>query len=63
VTFFTTGGHPDYHMITDEAQYVDFDKLVSVSRFIAGVAESVANREARLVVDKPKPDPHGTCKQ
>ncbi len=63
VTFFTTGGHPDYHMLTDEAQYVDFDKLVSVSRFIAAVAESVANRDARLVVDKPKPDPNGTCKQ
>ncbi len=63
VTFFTTGGHPDYHMLTDEAQYIDFDKLVGVSRFIAGVAESVANRDARLVVDKPKPDPNGACKQ
>jgi len=63
VTFFTTGGHPDYHMLTDEAQYVDFDKLVSVSRFIGSVAEAVANRDARPVVDKPRPDPHGTCKQ
>ena len=63
VTFFTTGTHPDYHMLTDEAQYVDFDKLVSVSRFIAGVAEAVANRDARLVLDKPRPDPHGACKQ
>jgi hypothetical protein len=63
VTFFTTGGHADYHMLTDEAQYVDYDKLVSVSRFIAGVAESVANRGTRVVVDKPKPDPNGTCKQ
>jgi hypothetical protein len=63
VTFFTTGGHADYHMVTDEAQYVDFDKLVQVSRFIGGVAEAVANRDARLVVDKPKPDPNGTCKQ
>jgi hypothetical protein len=50
-------------MLTDEAQYVDYDKLVSVSRFIAGVAESVANRGTRVVVDKPKPDPNGTCKQ
>ena len=63
VTFFTTGGHADYHMVTDEAQYVDFDKLVQVSRFIGGVAEAVANRDARPVVDKPKPDPNGTCKQ
>jgi hypothetical protein len=63
VTFFTTGGHADYHMLTDEAQYIDYDKLVSVSRFIAGVAENVANRGTRVVVDKPKPDPNGTCKQ
>jgi hypothetical protein len=63
VTFFTTGGHPDYHMLTDEAQYIDYDKLVQVSRFIAGVADAVANRDTRLTVDKPKPDPYGSCKQ
>jgi hypothetical protein len=63
VTFFTTGGHADYHMVTDEAQYVDFDKLVGVSRFIAAVADEIGNRDARPVVDKPKPDPYGTCKQ
>jgi hypothetical protein len=63
VTFFTTGGHADYHMLTDEAQYVDFDKLVRVSRFIGSVAEAVANRDARPVVDKPKPDPYGRCQQ
>jgi hypothetical protein len=63
VTFFTTGGHADYHMITDEPQYVDFDKLVRVSRFIGSVAEAVANRDARPVVDKPKPDPYGRCQQ
>jgi len=63
VTFFTTGGHADYHMITDEPQYVDFDKLVRVSRFIGSVAEAVANRDARPVVDKPRPDPYGRCQQ
>lgn len=63
VTFFTTGGHADYHMLTDEAQYVDFDKLVRVSRFIGSVAEALANRDARPAVDKPKPDPYGRCKQ
>jgi hypothetical protein len=63
VTFFTTGGHSDYHMLTDEPQYIEFDKMVRVTQLIASVAEGVANRPARLVVDKPKPDPHGQCQQ
>ncbi|HEX6749814.1 MAG TPA: M28 family peptidase [Longimicrobium sp.] len=63
ITFFTTGGHQDYHMLTDEPEYIDYDKLVQVSRFVADVAEHIANRPDRLVVDKPKPDPHGDCSQ
>jgi hypothetical protein len=63
VTFFTTGGHSDYHMVTDEPQYIEFDKMVRVTRLMASVAEAIANRDARLVVDKPKPDPHGECQQ
>ncbi|HEX6373836.1 MAG TPA: M28 family peptidase [Longimicrobium sp.] len=63
VTFFTTGGHSDYHMLTDEPQYVEYDKLVRIARFIGAVAENVANRDARLVVDKPRPDPRAPCQQ
>lgn len=63
VTFFTTGGHSDYHMLTDEPQYIEYDKMARVTQFIASVAETVANRPERLVVDKPKPDPHGECQQ
>jgi hypothetical protein len=63
VTFFTTGLHADYHQVTDEAEYIDFDRLASVSRFVADIAAAVANRADRLVVDHPKPDPHGQCQQ
>jgi len=63
VTFFTTGGHSDYHMVTDEPQYVDYEKLASVSRLIADIARGVGDRPERLVVDKPKPDPNGECRQ
>lgn len=63
VAFFTTGGHRDYHQVTDEAQYVDFEQLGRVTRFILAVATDVANLDHRPVVDKPKPDPYGTCKQ
>jgi hypothetical protein len=63
VTFFTTGGHSDYHQLTDEPQYIDYDKLARVSQFIAAVAESIGNRDARLVVDKPVPGPDAPCQQ
>jgi hypothetical protein len=63
VVFFSTGGHRDYHMPTDEPQYIDYDKLARVTMFIGEVGKAVANLDQRLVVDKPKPDPAGECKQ
>jgi len=63
VTFFTTGGHSDYHELTDEAQYIDYPHYAKVTSFIAAVALEVANRTAPPKVDHPKPDPHGACRQ
>jgi hypothetical protein len=63
IAFFTTGSHPDYHQLTDEAQYIDYDKMARVTRFIAGVGLKVADLDHRIGVDKPKPDPEGVCKQ
>jgi hypothetical protein len=63
VTFLTTGGHRDYHMKTDEAQYIDYDKYTRVTQFIHDIAERVANLDHKLVIDKPKPDPNAPCKQ
>jgi hypothetical protein len=63
VVFMSTGGHVDYHMPTDEPQYLDYDKLRDVTQFIHDVAVEIANRPARLVVDQRKPDPHGDCVQ
>jgi hypothetical protein len=63
VTFFSTGGHRDYHMLTDEVQYIDFDKLGRVSRLIHDVGLSVANLAQRPALDGPKPDPNGQCRQ
>ncbi len=31
IVFFSTGGHRDYHQVTDEAQYLDYDKFVKVT--------------------------------
>ena len=63
IAFFTTGGHRDYHQVTDEPQYIDYDKLSSVAQFVYDVAVRTANLDHRVVVDKPKPDPHGNCVQ
>ncbi|MCU0621110.1 MAG: M28 family peptidase [Gemmatimonadales bacterium] len=63
ITFFTTGLHQDYHMVTDEVQYIDFPKMARISTFVADVALRLANNAKRPVVDKPKPDPQGACSQ
>jgi len=63
VTFFTTGVHQDYHMLTDEPEFIDYPKMARISTFVADVALHLANAPARPVVDKPKPDPKGGCRQ
>ncbi len=63
VTFVTTGLHGDYHQVTDEPQYIDYPHYANITQFIADVLAEVANRPAKLVVDKPKPDPNGACRQ
>ena len=63
IAFFSTGGHRDYHQLTDEPQYIDYDQLARVANLVHDVAARVANLDHRLVVDKHKPDPHGQCVQ
>ncbi|HEU4952935.1 MAG TPA: M28 family peptidase [Gemmatimonadales bacterium] len=63
IAFFTTGSHQDYHQLTDEPQYIDYEKMARVTSLIADVAMTVADLDHRVVVDKPKPDPEGVCKQ
>jgi hypothetical protein len=63
IVFFSTGGHRDYHQVTDEAEYIDYDQLARVATLVRDVAIRAANLDHRLVVDKKKPDPHGQCVQ
>jgi len=63
IIFFTTGGHADYHQVTDEPQYIDYDRMARVANYIADLATQVGNLPQRPVVDKAKPDPHGQCVQ
>ena len=63
IVFVSTGGHADYHMVTDEPQYVDYDRLTRVSQYVADLAGRLGALPNRPVVDKPKPDPKGQCVQ
>jgi hypothetical protein len=63
VTFFTTGGHLDYHQLTDETEYIDYEKLAKVAGLVEDVARRVGDLDHRLAVDKPRPDPEGKCRQ
>jgi hypothetical protein len=63
IVFFTTGGHADYHQVTDEPQYIDYRHMATIARLVHDAAVSVGNLGHRVVVDKPKPDPRGFCQQ
>jgi hypothetical protein len=63
IAFFSTGGHRDYHQVTDEVQYLDFEKFARVTSFVGDLARRVADLDHRVVVDRPKPDPQAPCKQ
>jgi peptidase M28-like protein len=63
VTFFTTGGHADYHQVTDEPQYIDFQRMAQVATLVRDAAIRIGDLDHRVVVDKPKPDPKGRCVQ
>ena len=63
MVFFTTGGHADYHQVTDEPQYLDYGRMAQVATLVLDSAIRVANLDHRVVVDNPKPDPKGRCVQ
>jgi hypothetical protein len=63
VAFFSTGGHADYHQVTDEPQYLDYGKLARVTRFVGALAQRLADLDQRPVVDGPVTGPDAPCVQ
>ncbi len=63
VVFFTTGGHADYHQVTDEPQYIQYRHMAKIGNYFFALAETLANLDHKVVVDQPKPDPFGRCRQ
>jgi hypothetical protein len=60
---FSRGEHMDYHQITDESQYIDYDALARVANFVKDAAIDLATRPTRPKLDKPKTDPAAPCRQ
>lgn len=63
VAFFWTGLHGDYHQVTDEVRFIDFEHMAKITQFVRAVVGSVADLDHRLPLDKPKLDPTARCVQ
>jgi hypothetical protein len=65
IVFFTTGGHADYHQVTDEPQYIQYPHMQRVAQLIFDSALEVANLDHRVKVDGPVPAtlPATSCQQ
>ena len=63
IAYMSRGYHQDYHQVTDESQYIDFEGLANVAGFVHDVAIAVADRKDRVRVDKPRPNPLAPCRQ
>jgi hypothetical protein len=64
VIFFTTGGHADYHQVTDEPEYIQYQHMARVDKLVFDIAARVANLDHRVAVDKARQDsPFGRCRQ
>ena len=55
VIFFFDGVHEDYHRPGDTADKIDYQKMEKVTRTIYMTLWEIANRPARVKVDKPLP--------
>src|SRR4029078_7850245 len=52
-----------FHWVSDEPQYIAYDRMTHIGRFIRDYTADVANLDHRPLVDEPKPEPNGLCRQ
>jgi hypothetical protein len=55
VAYMSTGYALDYHQLTDEPQYADYDHMARVGNFVHDVALAVADRRSRPVISGDDP--------
>jgi hypothetical protein len=42
---------------------IDYQRMERIGKLIYGLADRIGNLDHRVVVDKPKPNPRGSCQQ
>lgn len=60
VTYFSTGYAQDYHQLTDEPRYVDYEHSARLGRFIHDVMLAIAERRDRPAITGSDPS-YPTC--
>jgi hypothetical protein len=55
VTYYSTGYYEDYHQVTDEPEYIDYDHGAAVGRFMHDIITALANRNDKPAIDGPDP--------
>ncbi|MEK0431072.1 MAG: hypothetical protein RL139_876 [Gemmatimonadota bacterium] len=55
VTYFSLGYAQDYHQVTDEPQYIEYDHSARLARFIHDVMWAIATRPSRPAISGPDP--------
>ena len=55
IIFYFNGTHEDYHKDTDTPDKINYDLLENRTRLVFHTAWEIANRDKRLIVDKPIP--------
>ncbi|MEO7521895.1 MAG: M28 family peptidase [Gemmatimonas sp.] len=55
VTYFSTGYAQDYHQLTDEPQYIDYEHAARVGRFVHDIMMAIAMRKDRPAIAGPDP--------
>ncbi len=58
-----TGYHRDYHQVTDEPRYIDYDRMARVGLLLRDLTLELANLDHRLTTDRPRGDPRAPCRQ
>ena len=55
VPYFSTGYAEDYHQVTDEPEYADYDHMARIGNFIHDVMMAIANRKDRPAISGADP--------
>lgn len=62
VTYFSLGYAQDYHQLTDEPAYVDYDHSARLGRFIHDIMMAIATRATKPAIAGPDPA-YPTCRR